>query len=93
MQRENDDLLTKYNELVKYYRFTENGLLIGDSGSDLTLRLDNGRLSFLDRGAEVAYVSERKMYITDGHFLNSLRIGGFAFIPRANGNLSFVRVD
>ena len=93
LQAENDELRARYNELTKYYRFTGNGLLIGDSASDLTLRLDNGRLSFLDRGAEVAYISDRKMYITDGHFLNSLRIGSFAFIPRTNGNLSFIKVD
>ena len=82
-----------YEQITKYYRFTADGLVIGDSESELTLRLDNGRLSFLDKGAEVAYISDRTMYITDGRFLNSLRIGSFAFIPRENGNLSFVKVD
>ena len=93
IQQTDAELRQMYEQITKYYRFTAEGLLIGDSSSELVLRLDNGRLSFLDNGAEVAYISDRTMYITDGHFLNSLRIGNFAFIPRDNGNLSFVRMD
>lgn len=89
----NNDLQAKYEAITKNYRFTEEGLLIGASDSDLVLRLDNGRLSFLDGGAEVAYISDRTMYITDAHFLASLRLGNFAFVPRDNGNLSFVKVS
>ena len=56
------------------------------------MQIANDRISFLQDGAEVAYISNRKLYITDSHFLHSLQIGSFAFIPRANGNLSFKKV-
>ncbi len=89
----NDDLQGKYAGLIKYYRFTADGLEIGDSASQLILRLTNDRLAFLDNGQEVAYISDRKLYITDAHLLNSLRVGNFAWVPRSNGNLSLVRMD
>ena len=42
--------------------------------------------------SEVAYVSNGKLYITDGEFTNSLTVGNFAYLPRTNGNLSFKKV-
>lgn len=41
---------------------------------------------------EVAYISDNCLYIYDGNFINSLKIGRFAFVPRSNGNLSFTYV-
>jgi hypothetical protein len=46
----------------------------------------------LQDGAEVSYFSNRKLYVTDAHFLHSLQLGSFAFMPRANGNLSFKKI-
>ena len=34
-----------------------------------------------------------QLFVTDGHFINSLQLGNFAFIPRTNGNLSFKKLD
>ena len=86
------DLQAQYDELSKYFRFTTDGLVIGQEGNELTLKVDNDRISFLDGGLEVAYISDKQLYITDAHFLNSLRIGKFAWIPRRSGNLSLVKV-
>lgn len=79
-------------EINKYFRFTVDGLMIGEEGNQITLKVDNDRISFLDGGLEVAYISNKQLYITDAHFLNSLRIGKFAFVPRRSGNLSLIRV-
>ncbi len=79
-------------EINKYFRFSTDGLVIGEEGNEITLRVDNDRISFLDGGLEVAYISNKQLYITDAHFLNSLRIGKFAFVPRRSGNLSLIRV-
>lgn len=79
-------------EINKYFRFTVDGLIIGEEGNQITLKVDNDRISFLDGGLEVAYISNKQLYITDAHFLNSLRIGKFAFVPRRSGNLSLIRV-
>lgn len=86
------DLQAQYDELSKYFRFTADGLVIGEEGNQLTLKVDNDRISFLDGGLEVAYISDKQLYITDAHFLNSLRIGNFAWMPRRSGNLSLVKV-
>lgn len=80
-------------EISKYFRFTADGLIVGAEGNEITLRVDNDRISFLDGGLEVAYISNKQLYITDAHFLNSLRIGKFAFVPRRSGNLSLVKVS
>lgn len=92
IQTVDGDLQSKYSEITKYFRFTVDGLVVGEEGNQITLRVDNDRISFLDGGLEVAYISNKQLYITDAHFLNSLRIGKFAWVPRKSGNLSLVRV-
>lgn len=81
-------------ELIrKYIRFVDGSILLGELGNELELQISNDRISFLQDNVEVAYFSDNKLYITDGHFINSLQVGEFAFIPRANGNLSFKKLD
>lgn len=75
-----------------YIRFIDGNIVLGKEGNPVTMTLKNDRLSFSQNGKEVAYLSKNKLYVLDGDFLNSLQIGRFAFLPRENGNLSFVRV-
>ncbi len=87
----------QFRELASYIRGYQNEegqpvLELGSVTSDIILRQTNDRIQFIQNGTEVAYVSNNTLYITDGHFLNSLRIGDFAFIPRANGSLDFKKV-
>lgn len=87
----------QFRELASYIRGYQNEegqpvLELGSVTSDIILRQTNDRIQFIQNGSEVAYVSNNTLYITDGHFLNSLRIGQFAFIPRANGSLDFKKV-
>ena len=87
----------QFRELASYIRGYQNEegqpvLELGSVTSDIILRQTNDRIQFIQNGTEVAYVSNNTLYITDGHFLNSLRIGQFAFIPRANGSLDFKKV-
>ena len=82
----------QFETIHKYIRFVDGNILLGEDGNELTLRIENDRISFLDGGAEVAYFSNKQLYVLDGHFLNSLRVGKFAFLPRENGNLSLVKV-
>lgn len=93
-QVENNDLYARdqFTEFKKYIRFENGDIILGEEGNAITLRLENDRIKFLDEGTEVAYISDKQLYITDAHFLNSLRLGNFAFIPRQNGNLSLVKV-
>ena len=87
----------QFRELASYIRGYQNEegqpvLELGSVTSDIILRQTNDRIQFVQGGAEVAYVSNNTLYITDGQFLNSLRVGDFAFIPRANGSLDFKKV-
>lgn len=41
------DLQSKYTELSKAFRFTADGLIIGESGNEILLRLDNDVLQFV----------------------------------------------
>ena len=77
--------------LLTYFDFQEDGLTIGLNTSNIKLRLINNRIQFLKDGAEVAYLSDGQLYVTDAHFLKSLVLGNFEFAPRTNGNLSLRR--
>lgn len=79
----------EFEEIKKYIRFVDGKILLGEVGNELELEIANDRISFLQDGAEVAYFSDRKLYVTDAEILHSLQLGSFAFMPRANGNLSF----
>ena len=81
-----------YQQLIEYIRFVGGKIILGEVGNEITLELQNDRLSFMQNESEVAYVSNGKLYITDGEFTNSLTIGNFAYLPRTNGNLSFKKV-
>ena len=88
----NKDLQDKYSERNSYIRFEDGNIILGKSDSEITLVQRNNRISFLQNGSEVAYIANDKMYITDGEFVRELRIGKFAYVPGANGNLSFRKV-
>ena len=82
----------EFEEIRKYIRFVDGMILLGEVGNELELQISNDRISFLQDGAEVAYFSNRKLYVTDAEILHSLQLGNFAFMPRANGNLSFKKI-
>lgn len=78
----------EFEEIRKYIRFEDGKILLGQVGNDLELVIGNDRISFLQDGAEVAYFSNRKLYVTDGEYTHSLRVGKLAITPRTNGNTS-----
>lgn len=82
----------EFEEIKKYIRFVDGQILLGEVGNELELNIAHDRISFLQDGAEVAYFSNRKLYVTDANIVHSLQLGNFAFMPRANGNLSFKKI-
>lgn len=82
----------QFEEIHKYIRFPDGKILLGEVGNELELQIANDRISFLQGGAEVAYFSNRKLYVTDAQILHSMQLGNFAFMPRSNGNLSFKKI-
>lgn len=79
--------------LEEYIRFKGALIELGKRGNSFTAELSNEKLSFLQDGYEIAYISNNKLYITDAEVSNKMTIGNkvngyFEFLPRSNGNLS-----
>lgn len=90
---ENGEIVRILEESSKYIRLVDGNIILGEEGAPLTTKIANGRISFLyNDTVEVAYISDQKLYITKAEILDSIVIGNFAFIPRANGNLSFKKI-
>ena len=86
------DTKATFEEWLKYIRFVDGNIELGETGNPIMLTIENDRISFKQSGVEVAYFSNNQFYVTDGNFTNSLKVGNFAFEPRSNGNLSFTKV-
>lgn len=87
-----DGTAAEFDLIRKYIRFIDGSILLGEVGNELELQISNDRISFMQGGAEVAYFSNNRLYVTDGQFIHTLQLGDFAFMPRDNGNLSFKRI-
>ena len=91
----NGSVETQFSDIQKYIRYVDGKIILGIEGNPLTCQIANDRLSFLQDGAEVAYISNNKLYITDVEIKNRLSMGKpengyFDWLPRQNGNLSLV---
>ena len=60
--------------------------MLGQEGNALKISIDNERISFLDSGKEVAYISGQMLYILSGVFLNRLSIGNHKIDKLNNSN-------
>ena len=83
----------QFETISRYIRFVDGNIVLGEDGNELILRIQNDRISFLESNVEVAYFSNKKLFVNDGEYINSLKLGKFAFMPRSNGNLSFKKVE
>ena len=71
----------------------ENGnVILGKNTSDVLLKLENDIVGFYENNVLISFVKDKKISSTDGEFTNSLKVGKFALTPRANGNLSLLKV-
>lgn len=82
----------EFEEIRKYIRFQDGDVIIGQSDNELRLHIENDQITFYDNAEELAYLSNHTLYITNAEVLTSMAIGNYAFLPRANGNLSFKKV-
>lgn len=86
------DAREQFAEFKKYIRFEDGNIILGETGNEITLRIENKKIVFLDDGAEVAYFTNKHLTVEDASFVRSMNIGSFAFLPRTNGNLSLVKL-
>jgi len=68
--------LTDFETLYKtYIRLSAEGIRIGKEGSPFEALFSNDSLSFLQNGVKVAYITNKKLYITDANVTNELVLG------------------
>ena len=91
-----DDKISNLSKtLSKYFKFDTNGLTIGSGENSLKLVLDNNEIGFFKNNQKIAW--------WDGNYLHTGNIevatneraqfGNFAFIPRSDGSLMFLKVS
>ena len=88
-----NDTDMQFQEINKYIKFVDGTIILGQEGNNLTLKIENNEIGFYFKGSKVAYFSNNKLYVLDGEFTQSLKLGKFAFLPRTNKNLSFKKVE
>lgn len=87
-----DGLNKTTDNVNNYMSFDNDGLTLGKSDSAFKTKITNQEWSIQKNGAKVTYINDQTMYITDGQFTQSLKIGNFGFVPRANGSLDFKKI-
>ena len=87
-----DGLKETIDNVNNYMSFDNDGLTLGKSDSAFKTKITNQEWSIQKNGAKVTYINDQTMYITDGQFTQSLKIGNFGFVPRANGSLDFKKI-
>ena len=87
-----DGLKQTADNVNSYMSFDNDALTLGKSDSAFKTKITNQEWSIQKNGAKVTYINDQTMYITDGQFTQSLKVGSFGFVPRANGSLDFKKV-
>lgn len=85
---------TDLDTLTSYVRISGGAIYLGAAGSAVTLKIINDSIGFFqsDPVNPVAEFTDDTLTVTDANITKSIQIGNFAFVPRANGNLSFMKV-
>lgn len=84
----NGETNQQFSEIRKFILFEDGNIILGRSDSPLTLRIQSDRISFILDNVEIAYFSSGRLYVDNLEAITTLTVGRFAFVPRANGNLS-----
>lgn len=91
-----DDINGRLTDEIKtrqsFMRFSEESsdptLTLGQTDSPAQVKLTNKQLQFMYLNTVVAYMSGDTLLINNAQILQQLLLGGFAVVPRENGNLS-----
>lgn len=90
----NGELQTVLEDLQKHFDFNVNGLTIRAGSGEMQLVLDNDVIRFIKNGEEFGWW-DGVDFFTGNIVVNveeRAQFGNFAFIPRSNGSLSFLKV-
>jgi len=91
----NGDLQETNTTLSKYFEFTIDGLVIKSGESAITLSIDNDMIIFKKNGVAFGWWDGENFHT--GNIVVEVneraQFGNFAFVPRSDGSLSFLKVD
>lgn len=90
------DIQTKFTQLYKYIKFSgESAITIGSGNNAITLEIDNETgIAFKKNGVQFGLWDGENFY-TGNIIINvneRAQLGNFAFVPRTDGSLSFLKV-
>lgn len=83
----NGDLQSKYESITKYFRFTSDGLIIGETGNEVLLRLDNDIVQFLRANVPELYMDAAGVHAEELH-ANTVRIGNYVLQGETDGKIT-----
>ena len=86
--------IQQHQKILKYMKFTENGLEIGEGNNRLKLVLDNHAIRFTNGGITIGEWDGENFYTGDMVVKRNQRaqFGNFAFVPRSDKSLMFLKV-
>lgn len=91
----NGDLQTVSQRLEKHFDFTVNGVTIRAGENSMNLVLDNDLIRFTKNGQQFGWWDGVNFHT--GNIVVEVneraQFGNFAFVPRSNGSLSFLKVN
>lgn len=87
-------LQSRFEELYEYIRIAGGSLILGSSGDNITLTLEHNVIVFRRNGVEFGSWDGENFYT--GNIVIRLgerfQLGDFAFVPRSDKSLSFLKV-
>ena len=90
----NGELQTEIDERKKFFDFTVDGLTIKAGENSMNLVLDNDLIKFMKNGQQFGWWDGVDFHT--GNIVVGLneraQFGNFAFVPRSNGSLDFLKV-
>lgn len=91
----NGEVQAVVEELEKHFEFSTDGLIIKAGENSMELHLDNDLIRFTRNGQEFGWWDGVDFYTGNVVVAVSERaqFGNFAFVPRSNGSLDFLKVD
>lgn len=84
----------RFTEINNYIRFEDGNIILGGSDNAITLTIENDMIVFRKNGAQFGWWDGVNFHT--GNIVVEVneraQFGNFAFVPRSNGSLSFLKV-
>lgn len=91
----NDELKSTKTEIYKHFSFSDNGLVISAGENQMSIRIDNDVIVFEKNGIQFGWWDGIDFHTGNIaiEVTERAQFGNFAFVPRSDGSLSFLKVE